>query len=202
MTAPDASVTVWLTGLVGRVPAFDWLMSVFVSDFFLPVLSFLFLIALWFGTRTASRRERNQRTVLCAATGAGFATLAVWVLNHAFHLDPWVRPFIAHESARHAAETLFYFPHDPSFPSNAAAVSFALAAGMWFTNRKAGAVLFVLALLWSFARVYCGVHYPLDIVGGAAIGIVISYIIYKFFWPAIEPLLALVFRFMKRIYLS
>lgn len=202
MTPPDAPVTLWLTGLVGKAPALDWLMSVFVSDFFLPVLSFLVLIALWFGTRHASRRERNQRTVLCAATGAGFTCLAVWVLNHAFHFDPWPRPFVIYESARHAAETLFYLPHDPSFPSNAAAVSFALAIGVWFTNRKAGAVLFALAFLWSFARVYCGVHYPLDIVGGAAVGFLVSYITYKAFWPAIEPVLSLIFKGLKRLYLS
>jgi len=177
-------------------------MSLFVSDFFLPVLSFLVLIALWFGTRNTSRRERNQRAVLCAASGAGFTNLAVWILNHAFHLDLWPRPFTLYESARHAAETLFYFPHDPSFPSNAAAVSFALAIGVWFINRKAGAVLFVLAFLWSFARVYCGVHYPLDIVGGAAIGFLVSYLTYKAFWPVVEPILALVFKWAKGLYLS
>lgn len=202
MTAPDASISIWLTGLVGKVPAFDRVMSLFVNDVFFFLLSILFLVGIWFGVRTLSRREPNQRAVLCAATGAGFSCLVVWVLNHAFHLVLWPRPCDAFESARRAAETLFYFPTDPSFPSNGAAVLFALAAGMWFTNRKAGAVLFVLALLWSFARVYAGVHYPLDILGGAAIGIVISYIVYKFFWPAIEPLMALVFRFMKRIYLA
>jgi undecaprenyl-diphosphatase len=202
VTAPDASISVWLTGLVGKAPAFDWLMSVFVSDYFLPVLSFLVLIALWFGTRDPSRREPNQRAVLCAATGAGFTALAVWLLNHAFHFDLWPRPFALYESARHAAETLFYLPHDPSFPSNAAAVAFALAIGMWFTNRKAGAVLFAIAFLWSFARVYCGVHYPLDIVGGAAIGFVVSYAVYRGLWPAVEPVLALIFKWTKRLYLS
>lgn len=205
MTAPDASISAWITGLVGKAPAFDWLMSVFVSDYFLPVIAFLVLIALWFGTRDPSHREPNQRAVLRAATAAGFSALAVWVLNHAFHLDPWPRPcdLAAHiPSARHAAETLFYWPTDPSFPSNAAAVLFGLALGMWFTNRKAGVVLFVLACLWSFARVYCGVHYPLDIVGGAAIGFVVSYIVYKGLWPVAEPVLALMFKLTKRLYLS
>jgi undecaprenyl-diphosphatase len=202
VTSPDAPLTVWITGLVGKFPPLDWLMSLFVSDFFLPVLSFLVLIALWFGTRDTSRRERNQRAVLCAATGAGFTNLAVWMLNHVFRLNLWPRPFTLYESARHAAMTLFYFPHDPSFPSNAAAVSFALAFGIWFTNRKAGAVLFVLAFLWSFARVYCGVHYPLDIVGGVAVGFLVSYLTYKAFWPLVEPVLVLVFKWAKRLHLA
>jgi undecaprenyl-diphosphatase len=202
MMAPDAVLSSWLTGLVGKVPAFDRLMSLFVSDFFLPLCAYMILIALWCGTRNPLRRERNQRAVLCAATGAGFSCLAVWILYHAVHLNLWPRPFVALASAQYAASHLFYFPTDPSFPSNGAAVLFALAFGMWLTNRKAGWVLFSIALLWSFARVYCGVHYPLDIVGGAAIGFIVTYVIAKAFWPAIEPLLALIFRVMKRLYLA
>jgi undecaprenyl-diphosphatase len=202
MTAPDASISIWLTGLVGKVPAFDAVMRLFVNDTFFFLLSILFLVGIWFGVRTPSRREPNQRAVLCAATGAGFSSLVVWVLNHAFHLDLWPRPCDAFESARHAAATLFYCPTDPSFPSHGAAVMFAIAFGVWFTNRKAGAVLFVFAFLWSFARVYCGAHYPLDIVGGAAIGFLVSYGVYKAFWPAIEPVLVFVFRLLRRLYLA
>jgi undecaprenyl-diphosphatase len=202
VTAPDASISIWLTGLVGKAPAFDWLMSMLASDYLIPVGLALFLFGLWFGVRNPSTREKNQRAVLAAATGAGFASLAVWLLNHAFHLDLWPRPCDAFESARHAAATLLYCPTDPSFPSNGAAFAFAIALGIWFANRKAGAVLFAFAFLWSFARVYCGAHYPLDIVGGAAIGCLVSYGVYKAFWPAIEPVLAFVFRVMRRLYLA
>lgn len=35
----------------------------------------------------------------------------------------------------------------------------------------------VLATAWSLARVYCGVHYPLDVVVGAAVGAFAAYLI-------------------------
>ena len=49
---------------------------------------------------------------------------------------------------------------------------FALATAVWFANRKWGAWYFILATLMGIARIYAGVHWPLDIIGGAAIGIV------------------------------
>ena len=70
---------------------------------------------------------------------------------------------------------LFYTPTDPSFPSNMAAVAFAFAMGTWLYNRKLGGVLFIPAVLVAFARVYVGVHFPLDVIAGAVIGIMATF---------------------------
>ena len=35
--------------------------------------------------------------------------------------------------------------------------------------------LLVLAAAVAFSRVYVGVHYPLDVIGGAALGVLVSY---------------------------
>lgn len=58
-----------------------------------------------------------------------------------------------------------------SFPSGHAAWFFALATAVWFADRKWGWAYFVLAVLMGAARVYAGVHWPIDIAGGAAVGI-------------------------------
>jgi len=58
-----------------------------------------------------------------------------------------------------------------SFPSGHAAWFFALATVIFFRNRKWGIWFFVLALVNGIARIYVGVHWPFDILGGAAIGI-------------------------------
>lgn len=44
-------------------------------------------------------------------------------------------------------------------------------------NKKAFALLFVWAALVSYSRVYVGVHYPLDIVGGMALGTSIALVL-------------------------
>jgi undecaprenyl-diphosphatase len=58
-----------------------------------------------------------------------------------------------------------------SLPSGHAAIFFALATVLWYRNRAWGVWFFALATLMGIARVYAGVHWPLDIVAGAAIGI-------------------------------
>lgn len=58
-----------------------------------------------------------------------------------------------------------------SFPSGHAAVFFALAVALWFIDRRTGWWFGALALVNGIARVYVGVHWPTDILAGAAIGI-------------------------------
>ncbi|MDD5095312.1 MAG: phosphatase PAP2 family protein [Dehalococcoidia bacterium] len=191
MTAPDSQVSEWITGVVGESHFFDNIMTLLASDFFAPVSISLFLLYIWFGTRDPILRVKNQYGVMCASASLGVACLGVKILNSLINFDPWPRPFMAddpglRENATHAAQVIFYFPTDPSFPANMAAVAFGAAAGMWFYRRRASIPLFVFAILWSCGRVYAGVHYPLDILGGAAIGVSMACVTYglmKVFWP-------------------
>jgi undecaprenyl-diphosphatase len=65
-------------------------------------------------------------------------------------------------------------PHDASFPSGHAATSFAAATILSFAFPRLAVPFVVLALAVGFSRVYVGVHYPLDIVGGAAVGVLVA----------------------------
>lgn len=65
-----------------------------------------------------------------------------------------------------------------SFPSAHAAWFFALALVVWFANRKWGWWFFALAVLMGIARVYAGVHWPIDIIGGAVIGLLCAWFIH------------------------
>jgi len=59
----------------------------------------------------------------------------------------------------------------PSFPSGHAAFYFAIATIVYFTNKKIGVFFLASAFLISLARVFTGLHWPLDIFVGAIIGI-------------------------------
>ena len=186
MTSPDNQISTWITGLAGHSSILDKFMNLLACDFLMPMFMSLFLLYLWFGTRDPAQRIKNQYGAMCASASLGLANLGVHILNRVLQFDPWPRPFEVEESAMRAAETVFYFPHDPSFPANVAAITFAAATGMWLYNRKASIPLFTIAVVWCFARVYAGVHYPLDMLGGAAIGIIIAfgtYGIMRILWP-------------------
>ncbi len=68
-----------------------------------------------------------------------------------------------------------------SFPSGHATVFFALAMVMYLYHKRLGYFFFVCAVLIALSRVVSGVHYPIDIVVGAFIGISIAYLSTIFF---------------------
>ena len=65
-------------------------------------------------------------------------------------------------------------PHDASFPSGHAATSFAGATILSFSFPRLAPVFYLLATAVAFSRVYVGVHYPLDVIGGAALGTLVG----------------------------
>ena len=76
------------------------------------------------------------------------------------------RPFVSYIGV----ELLAKPQRSGSFPSTHAAGAFAgaFALARVFPEVR---ILWVMAALVAFARVYVGVHYPLDVIGGAVIGL-------------------------------
>ena len=69
-------------------------------------------------------------------------------------------------------------PGGYSWPSCHAANTFALATllSCVMRSRKFTAMIFIWAIVVSISRLYCGVHYPTDILCGAAFGSVFGYL--------------------------
>ena len=69
---------------------------------------------------------------------------------------------------------LVHVPHTGSFPSGHAATSFAAATVLALALPRLAVPVALLALAIAFSRLYVGVHYPLDSLAGAALGVVIG----------------------------
>lgn len=132
----------------------------------LEYLFYLSVIVYWF-VRTPENRQMVVNTLLSAAAALGTNN----IIGYIYHRD---RPFVAHHVIQ-----LVQHEASASFPSNHTAAAFAVAASIWLWRRKDGWVGFVLSALLGFSRVWSGIHYPMDIIGGMIIGILIAVIINK-----------------------
>lgn len=114
----------------------------------------LYLALNWLRADAAGRDALVQ-----AALTACLALLLSWAAAQ-FWFHP--RPFVAGIGHQ-------YLPHAPtaSFPSNHLSFIWAVCAGLWIhpARRRTAWVLGTLGLLVAWARIYMGVHWPLDMVG-------------------------------------
>jgi undecaprenyl-diphosphatase len=107
---------------------------------------------------------RRPAIFLYVVLGCLLADLLSFALRHAIGRErpPLVFP---------EPEPLVRLPGSPSFPSGHSAAAFAGATLLAWLTPLPKVPLFVLAALIAFSRVYVGVHYPLDVVGGAILGV-------------------------------
>lgn len=105
-----------------------------------------------------------------------FACAIAWVI--AFLIKtffPTVRPFWVDGGGI----LTLTVPHDGSFPSEHAAIAFALSVTIFMHNKKAGWLFLISAIVIGVARVLANVHYPVDVFGGALTGTLVAVVVEK-----------------------
>jgi membrane-associated phospholipid phosphatase len=120
---------------------------------------------------TAGYVVARTRSVLPLAAGA-IAAGAAWALAHvAKALADRPRPYEVIAGAVLRQQPA----HGTSFPSSHTAVTMAVVIALVpFLPRALAVVAVAYAVLVGWSRVYLGVHYPLDVLAGAGIGIAVG----------------------------
>lgn len=86
------------------------------------------------------------------------------------------RPFVADSSVH------LLVPHgtDGGMPSHHIVFMITLVGSIYFYDKRFAALLALLTVITGIARVIAGIHYPSDILVGAALGLIIAYL-YRLF---------------------
>jgi undecaprenyl-diphosphatase len=171
----DTALLHALNGFAFRHDAVEDPLSLYVGAsqiLFMALLALLVLVDRGTGWR--------RRAAVAAGFGAGLGLAGAQVISR---LVDRPRPFVAdprgvHLFARHAA--------DASFPSDHATAAFAIATAVLLRDRRWGVVVLAFAAVLAAGRVAVGVHYPTDVLAGAALGAAASLLLYV---PAVRRLL-------------
>jgi undecaprenyl-diphosphatase len=177
MNSFDTHVTLFLNQFANKWPWFDWLVSYGYSTNLIGVGGTVALA--WcalFDRKTEDRLSKDRELLLGAFIFCGVATLVArgLALSLPFRVRPrWTAGFDFHIPYASNSTTLMNWS---SFPSDHAALLYALAVGILFVSRRLG----LLALGWvavtiSFPAIYLGVHWTTDVLVGACIGVGFAY---------------------------
>ncbi|ACI54467.1 phosphatase PAP2 family protein [Rhizobium leguminosarum] len=165
----DAFLTHAINSLAGNNAAIDFLM-IWVSAIGVPLMV-LAVAGQWW-----RQGDRDHTRHVLVATGLSFL-LGLAVNQLILLLVHRIRPYDAGVSYLLIAPSA-----DPSFPSDHATATFAIAAAFLMHGmRRLGIWFFAAALLVTVSRVYIGTHYVSDVLGGALTGIIAAIAVRAFY---------------------
>ncbi len=142
--------------------------AVFLAEYS-PCLFIMLVFYLFFNRK----HKEDYRHPAMFATYAALLGLFLNLIIGLFCQHP--RPFMVNLGRQ-------LIPHAPdsSFPSDHATFTMSIAIMLIYfkPTRLLGGIALFLALLCGIARVFCGIHFPLDIAGSFVVGVVIPWLLY------------------------
>ena len=120
--------------------------------------------------------------LLIPKTRRAGAVLALALLLEFICCNGILKPLIAQPrpcDLNDAVRLLIPRPGDDSFPSGHSGISFAAVGALFAAKSRLWVPAFVLALIIAFSRLYLYVHWPSDVLAGAALGILMGFLAEK-----------------------
>ncbi|MEP6992660.1 MAG: phosphatase PAP2 family protein [bacterium] len=184
----DITLFYHINGLTERYPPLDAVMV--ATTTYAPACYALLLVGCWI-----IWRQRWQRA---AALAGGSALMALGVGQLVGMVLPRQRPY---EVLSHVHVLLAHAP-DTSFPSDHAILVGAVTVGLWALSRRIDVLLVVAGLAVLVGRVYIGVHYPSDVIGGVLLGGLVAAAVRHLATHAGAPALTFAFDRLRRLRLA
>lgn len=145
----------------------------YIFDKIMPLITSLGNLGLvWIAISIILISNKKNRTIglMCISALILNTILGEGILKHLFQRQ---RPFVSMP----AVHLLISKPTSFSFPSGHTSSSFAVAGIIWSQLKKYRVHAVLLACLIAFSRLYLFVHYPSDILGGIAQGLICAKIV-------------------------
>ena len=128
-----------------------------------------FLWWAWF--KAGPEQKRDREIVVATLAGCAVALFAAryLALTLPHHARPIADPTL--DFVRPYGKVRTSLEHWSAFPSDHAALFLGMATGICLVSRRLGVFTFAYALVVTgMARIYLGLHYPSDVIAGAALG--------------------------------
>lgn len=175
MQALNHALFLWLNA-PEHPPTWTTVLAVFLGEHLIWALPLL-LTAGWM-----RGGERTRKAMLAAAVAALLGLLLNQLIGLAWEPP---RPFVIG-----LGRTLISHAADSSFPSDHLTLWWGAAFGLLLQpgQRGLGAALVLLGLPIAWARIYLGVHYPLDMLGALAMAMCCAWLARRGLGGYMEPL--------------
>ncbi|MBX4211410.1 MAG: phosphatase PAP2 family protein [Candidatus Yanofskybacteria bacterium] len=168
----DLAISNYVTGFLGRWPMLDRAAFFFAdTTLYILVLGALIYAAI-------PKQQTKERMLIFAALLTGILSrFGITSIIRLFYSRP--RPSLVIANLKPLID-LDVSQFHKSFPSGHAAFFFAFAGVIYCYHPRWGKWLFLVSTLMGLSRVFAGVHWFSDIVGGAVVGMGSAWLMYHF----------------------